>query len=402
MDMKKLLVIETDGMDEVVKVCETNDWKPVFIKTESYSQWLPVNGNHQQTDVKNYKRLSYFDVVKEAADNEVQSILPVSLLEPEAVRDSLVKDYFQTHKIPVNIVANSPAAMEATFDKGLTKEILAHHGVPVTPGRQLYAMEEVDEAIEGLGFPLIVKERKSYTGMGVRIVNDIAELKKHLTKNISKGVYIEPFIEGSEVSVEVITWKGVHSFQPLVYKGETRVNIIEHPAYRPRVAPYRQGTPLESKIISIVKRAVDILQLNGAAEFEFIVVNDEPFIMEVNPRISGVSRLCNASGGINVFRALTMIAINDRLDAGVSDSQKKFAIQFPLTIIPEGELLDSLKSRYNVHYVKPITWMPFLPIKSNIIVSFDTEEALLAGINHLSQYSDEKYLAEAKRAVNYF
>jgi carbamoylphosphate synthase large subunit len=187
------------------------------------------------------------------------------LLEPEGVRDSLVKDHIQARKIPVNIVANSSATMECTFDKWLTKEILAHYKIPVTPGSLIESLESIEEVVKEYAFPLIVKERKSYTGMGVRILNTMTELRKHVIRNIEKGLFVEPFVPGSEVSMEVISWDGEMYFQPMVYKGETRQNMVEHPAYRPRISPYKQDTDLEKRIISIVGEAVEKLQLKGAA-----------------------------------------------------------------------------------------------------------------------------------------
>lgn len=400
--MEKLLVIETDGINDIAKECADFGWQPIFVQTKSYHSWLPLEEVEGTMDVRTCGNLSYFDIIRLMMSEDVRGILPISLLEPEGVRDSLVKDHIQTRNIPVNIVANSSATMECTFDKWLTKEILAHHHIPVTPGRAIETMEGVGELLQEFGFPLIIKERKSYTGMGVRIVHNANELQRHVTRNFEKGLFAEPFLPGSEVSMEVIAWKGDMYFQPMVYKGETRQNIVEHPAYRPRISPYKAGTLLEEKIISIVGDAVEKLQLQGAAEFEFIITDGEPYVMEINPRISGITRLCKAAGGMNVYRQLTHAAMTGSLGERRGNGVRKYALQLPLTVLPEGELLERLRRDPHISYIKPITWMPLLPIKSNIIMSYDSVEELYTGMMEYAAYTHNDYLDEARKAFEQF
>jgi len=400
--MERLLVIETDGINDIAKECADSGWQPIFVQTKSYHSWLPLEETEGTPDIRTCGNLSYFDVIKLMMSEDVRGILPISLLEPEGVRDSLVKDHIQTRNIPVNIVANSSATMECTFDKWLTKEILSHHHTPVTPGRAIETIDGVGDLLREFGFPLIIKERKSYTGMGVRIVHNIDELRRHVTRNFERGLFAEPFLPGSEVSMEVIAWKGEMYFQPMVYKGETRQNIVEHPAYRPRISPYKQGSALEERVISIVGDAVEKLQLQGAAEFEFIIMDGAPYVMEINPRISGITRLCKAAGGLNVYRQLTHAAMTGSLGEPRCNGKRKYALQLPLTVLPEGELLERLRRDPRVSYIKPITWMPLLPIKSNIIMSCDSLDELSAAMMEYAEYTHNGYICEARKAFEQF
>lgn len=400
--MKKLLVIETDGMNDIVQVCNDAGWDTVFLKTQSYHSWLPLERNHEKTDIRSYPDLSFFDIIKLIDKEGINSILPISLLEPEGVRDSLIKDYLRSHHLPVNIVANSPSTMESTYDKWLTKDILSSFEIAVTPGRLIHSADCAEEIMKVFDFPLIIKERKGYMGMGVRMIDNALDLKKYIKRNLQKGLFAEPFIAGSEVSMEVITWKDKMVFQPLVYKGETRINMLEHPAYRPRISPYKRGTAVEKKIIAMVTEAVGRLQLEGAAEFEFIIVGDEPYIMEVNPRISGITRLCNAAGGINVYQELAHVCIHDTMNVHPPQAETKYAIQFPLTVFPAGELLESMQNNPHIGYIKPIDWMPVLPIKSNVIMSYDTQDELFKGVIELQEYTHARYIEEAGKSFNYF
>jgi carbamoylphosphate synthase large subunit len=399
--MSNLLVIETDGKAQIRAACEVHGWKPIFIDTQSYGDWLPTLGNEQEYDIRKLKDPSFYDIIKIIKKDTIKAMLPISLLEPEGVRDSLVKSYVDQHKLGVNVIANDPATMEATYDKWLTKQVLKEHNIAVTPGHLVNTSKDVKDYSLEFDFPVIIKERKSFTGMGIRILKDQKTYQKYIDRNLGKSLFVEPFIEGAEVSLEVISWKDQKLFQPLVYKGETRINIIEHPAYRPRISPYKRGSLLENKIVKMVSKAVDILKLSGAAEFEFIIVNGQPQIMEINPRISGITRLCNAGGGSNVYNILAHTAITDQLPSN-QEVLPKYAMQFPLTVVPEGALLKQLQENPNVTYIKPITWMPILPIKSNVILSYESLDALSAGVKSLEAYSDARYIKEAEASFQLF
>lgn len=399
--MKKLLVIETDGKAQIEKVCQSHDWTPVFIDTQSYGDWLPQWDSKRAGKVRKLQDPSFYDLVKIIKQEHIGAMLPISLLEPEGVRDGLVKNYVKQHKLNVNVVANDPATMEATYDKWLTKKILKDQGVDVTPGHTIDTTAKDKNYSLAFDFPVIVKERKSYTGMGVRILKDQKSYQNYVNRNRNKSLFVEPFIEGAEVSLEVISWKGQKVFQPLVYKGETRLNIVEHPAYRPRISPYKKGSLLEKQMQQMVDKAVDVLGLCGAAEFEFIIVDGAAKIMEINPRISGITRLCNAGGGRNVYSILAHTAITDQLPTPTEVTQK-YAMQFPLTVVPEGALLSQLQDDPNVAYIKPITWMPILPIKSNVILSYDSLDGLSRGVRSLEAYSDTRYIKEAEAGFAMF
>jgi len=396
--MNKLLVVELDGMTDILSECQLFGWEAVFIETELYKSWLPVDNDMRNVLVHERSSLSFLDMIRFSEDNGISSILPVSLLEPECERDALAKDYISQYNLPFRILANTPSTIELTYDKWLTKEMFTMMGFPVVPGRLAQSGKQLPDIAKEYGFPLIFKHRKTFTGQGMRIIKNNEALQNYITKYDAADIIVEPFISGSEISVEVIAWKGKKVFQPLVYKGETRVEIYEHPAYRPRISPWKANSNIEREIINIVDKAVDIFHLCGAAEFEFVIADDRPLLLEVNPRISGVTRLCNAARGINSYKLLTQIAVKDEI-VNYAHTTKKYAMQLPLTIMPDENLSREFMNDRNLHYIKPITWIPILPIKSNIIVSYNSPDELSEGILKYRKYTNDNYLKEAENTI---
>lgn len=392
--MNKLLVIELDGVSDIYSESKNFGWDPIFIKTKNYDKWLPLGEDLSKYKILDIPTLSFYDIIRYSQENEVDSILPISLLEPECLRDAYTLDYIKSFNLPLNIVSNSISTVELTYDKWLTKELVTKNNFPCIKGILIQSNNHLIEVCNNWGFPVIIKHRKNFTGQGIRIIKDIESLNNIVNRSNISDWIAEPFITGSEISQEIIIWKEKIVFQPLVYKGETRHNLFEHPAYRPRVSFEKNNSELEIKIREISTNIIKLFNLKGAIEIEFIINNGKPLLLEINPRISGVTKLCKAVSGVDTYKLLTQIAINDSI-SDINVTSQKFVIQFPLTILPGEELLQKFKKNQDLLYIKPITWIPLLEIKSNILLSYETLEDLYQGINIYKKYSNDYYYNEA-------
>lgn len=398
--MKKILIIELDEWADIASVCLSAGYIPIFIRTINYKEWLPDVDNHNfNHEVYQFDTLSFWDIIKFSIDKDIDVILPISLLETESLRDALTLDFVNNLNLPFRIIANMPYAVELTYDKWLTKQYMLSKNISTVNGCILNHHELLENT--PYEFPIIVKQRKGFTGQGMRIIKDRSSLDIYLKKYISSDILVEPFLYGSEISLEVIVWKNEIIFQPLVYKGETRLNLFEHPAYRPRIAPWRKNSRIEKEIHTITKEIVNSLNLKGAIEFEFIISNEIPLLLEINPRISGVSKLCAAAGGVNTYKTLAHIAINNSLPINHFHGNFKYAIQLPLTVVDDKELLSELQNDINFCYLKEILWMPLLSIKCNIILSYNSLNDLNSGLKKYKKYTSIEYYKEALASINY-
>ncbi|MEN5057847.1 hypothetical protein [Sphingobacterium kitahiroshimense] len=139
--------------------------------------------------------------------------------------------------------------------------------------------------------------------------------------------------------------------------------------------------------------------MNIVGAIEFLVANNEPMILEIDPRISRVSKLSYAAGGANVYRELTHLAITKRFRNSEVSTTGKCAIQMPLVILPTEEMLTKLHIDAQISMVKPIDWMPFLPLKGNIILVAETLVSLKNKVQKIAQFSNERYVEEAMRSI---
>jgi cyanophycin synthetase len=110
------------------------------------------------------------------------------------------------------VVADSTSFMgvDVCGDKDLTKEVLEEAKVPVPKGVIINYEEEIDEAIEKLGFPLVVKPLDGNHGRGISLdlntTNEVFEAFE-IAKEIAEDVIIEKYITGFDYRLLIVNHK---------------------------------------------------------------------------------------------------------------------------------------------------------------------------------------------------
>ncbi len=165
-------------------------------------------------------------------------------------------------------------------------------------------------------FPLIVKPTDRSGSRGVTKVHDHSDLKiaieRALDESLEKKVVVEEFIEGEEVSVESISWNGVHHILIITDKvttGEPYFVELEH--HQPSLL----SEQIQNKIKSETIKALNSLEIEfGASHSEFkINKNGVVFAIEVGARMGGDfigSHLVELSTGYDFLKGVIGVAMN--------------------------------------------------------------------------------------------
>lgn len=104
----------------------------------------------------------------------------------------------------------SSIAVEIACDKEDTKNLLEAAAIPVPKGRIIYSNEDLQDAIDYTGFPIVIKPVNANHGRGATI--NITSKEQALeafavAKRISRGVIIEKYITGFDHRVLVINYR---------------------------------------------------------------------------------------------------------------------------------------------------------------------------------------------------
>ncbi len=123
-------------------------------------------------------------------------------------------------------------AVEIACDKEETKNLLESFSIPVPTGRIIYDEDDLERAIDRIGYPVVLKPVNGNHGRGATInVTNWDDAKEALVvaKKISRGVIIEKFITGLDHRVLVIDYKFVAAAKrtPAMVTGDGKSTIQE-------------------------------------------------------------------------------------------------------------------------------------------------------------------------------
>ena len=170
--------------------------------------------------------------------------------------------------------------------------------------------------LKGFKFPLIVKPIDRSGSRGVTKVHcekDLSEAINYaINDSFSKKAIVEEYIEGDEVSVETISWKGQHTILTITDKVTTGpphfVELAHH-------QPSNLQTDIQEKIKGETIKCLNALEINyGASHSEFKITPDgEVFVIEVGARMGGDfigSHLVELSTGYDFLKGVIDVALN--------------------------------------------------------------------------------------------
>ncbi|TXI65743.1 MAG: ATP-grasp domain-containing protein, partial [Flavobacterium sp.] len=98
-------------------------------------------------------------------------------------------------------------------------------------------------------------------------------------------IIIESFLDGTEVSVGVINYKGTITVLPIteiVSENDFFDYEAKYLGKSKEITPARISDELKVKIETVAKRAYEVLKMKGFSRSEFIIVNNEPHMLEMN------------------------------------------------------------------------------------------------------------------------
>ena len=201
--------------------------------------------------------------------------------------DGLMQAYFELLNIPQTSCGYYQAAL--TFNKRDLLSVLKPYGIKSATSYYLNQCDEIneDQILEKVGLPCFVKPNKSGSSFGISKVKTKDDFKRAIEVAYKEDdeIIIESFLDGTEVSVGVINYKGTITVLPIT-EIVTENDFFDYEAkylgQSQEITPARISDEVAQKVRTVAKKAYEILKMTGFSRSEFILVNDEPFMLEMN------------------------------------------------------------------------------------------------------------------------
>lgn len=201
--------------------------------------------------------------------------------------DGTIQAYFELLSIPHTSCGMYQAAL--TFNKRDCLSALKPYGVLTADSYFLNAGDAIDpSAIEkAVGFPCFVKANKAGSSFGVTKVYSKSDLPKAIETAFKEDdeLIIESFLDGIEVSVGVIRYKGKVTVLPIT-EIVTDNDFFDYEAKylgkSQEITPARLSPTQEAEVSKAAKHIYEVLKLDGFSRSEFIFKDGKPHLLEIN------------------------------------------------------------------------------------------------------------------------
>ena len=179
--------------------------------------------------------------------------------------------------------------MALTFNKRDTLSAVKAYGIKAATSIYLNKGDEInlDKIIDKVGLPCFIKPNNAGSSYGI----SKAHTKEAILPAIEVAykedseILIESFLDGTEVSVGVIQYKGETKVLPIteiVSENDFFDYEAKYEGKSKEITPARITKTQQEKVEKVAKKVYNILNMSGFSRSEYIFIKDEPYFLEIN------------------------------------------------------------------------------------------------------------------------
>ncbi|WP_339882948.1 D-alanine--D-alanine ligase [Polaribacter vadi] len=202
--------------------------------------------------------------------------------------------------------------MALTFNKRDTLSVVKEYGIKTAISVYLNKGDVInaDEIIAKVGLPCFIKPNNAGSSYGISKAYTNEEVLQGIETAYKEdsSILIESFLNGTEVSVGVIQYKGAIKVLPIteiVSENDFFDYEAKYEGKSQEITPARISSEAKKRVEAVAEKVYKALNMRGFSRAEYIFVNDEPHFLEINtvPGMTLQSILPQqaAAAGISLF-----------------------------------------------------------------------------------------------------
>ena len=219
-------------------------------------------------------------------------------------------------KAGVHIFGTSVDDIDRAEDRERFEEVLRQTNIPCPKGISVTDVESAVEGAAAIGYPVMVRPSYVLGGRAMEIVYKEEELRDYLNRAVKvtpdHPVLVDRYMQGTEVEVDGIC-DGVTVVIPGIMEHIERAGVHSGDSiavYPPQTLPAR----VLYTIIDYTKRLALNLHVKGLLNIQYVVVNDEVYVIEVNPRSSRTVPFLSKVTDVKMVNLATRAAMGHSLE----------------------------------------------------------------------------------------
>lgn len=237
----------------------------------------------------------------------------------------------------VNILGTSPDSIDAAEDRRRFDELLNKCQIPRPEGMTVMTAEEALKAANELGFPVLMRPSYVLGGQNMIIAyseDDITEYMDIITSaGLENPVLIDKYMMGKEIEVDAIC-DGKDFLIPGIMEHVERAGVHSGDSISVYPALTLNGKIRET-VIEYTRRLAFELKVIGLVNIQYVLYNNEVYVIEVNPRSSRTVPYISKVTGIPMVDIATKIMLGVSLkeqgyESGLYKESEYIAVKVPV------------------------------------------------------------------------
>ncbi len=217
----------------------------------------------------------------------------------------------------VNIMGTSLKHMDACEDRDKFEATLSDLNIPQPLGKTAVSIEEAREIARNIGYPILIRPSYVLGGRAMEILYHEEELLTYMERavkvNSKYPVLIDRYLVGQEIEVdavsdgETVVVPGImeHIERAGVHSGDS---IAVYP-------PQHMKESMKKRIVDYTVRLARGFEVKGLMNIQFVIQNDDIYVLEVNPRSSRTVPFLSKITGCNMAETAVKAVLGESLSS---------------------------------------------------------------------------------------
>lgn len=285
------------------------------LKEEGYEAVI-CNNNPEtvSTDFDTGDRLYFDPLTKEDVEAIIETEQPYGVVV-QFGGQTAIKLTRHLSDMGVNILGTSADSIDAAEDRERFDELLEKCKIPRPAGFTVMTTDEAVKAAEELGYPVLLRPSYVLGGQNMIIAHSEADVVEYMgiitSHMIENPVLIDKYMMGTEVEVDAIC-DGKDFLIPGIMEHVERAGV--HSGDSISIYPAQNLSPrIKETIIEYTRLLATELQVIGLVNIQYVVYNNEVYVIEVNPRSSRTVPYISKVTGIPMVDLATKIMLGATL-----------------------------------------------------------------------------------------
>ena len=215
----------------------------------------------------------------------------------------------------IHIFGTKAQDVDAAEDRERFDALLEELGIPRPKGFTVFTLEEALESAHKLGYPVLVRPSYVLGGKGMEIAyndNDLTEFMEIIClEEQEHPILIDKYMMGKEIEVDAIC-DGKDILIPGIMEHLERAGVHSGDSismYPPQSLSFKT----RNTIIEYTEKLAKALNVIGMVNIQYVLFNDQVYVIEVNPRSSRTVPYISKVTGIPMVRIATRIMMGKKL-----------------------------------------------------------------------------------------